>query len=167
MKKVVGIIGILILGISSMAVYGILTAKDRSVNTITAGDNEIQIVETYEPPKEIVPGQTITKNVAIKNTGMVTCFVRVKVFLSNEELLPYLHFDYQNVWILGPDGYYYYPKPLSSGMCTSPLFTKVVIEPESDEAILQEMKQLSIDVYGESCQKGNAKEYGEAWKNIE
>lgn len=167
MKKVIGMIGVLILGFGIMAMYGILTAKDRSVNTITNGDNEIQIVETYEPPKEIVPGQTITKNVSIKNTGMATCYVRAKVLLSNEELLPYLHFDYQNAWISGSDGYFYYSEPLSSGMCTSPLFTKVVIGSESDEAILQELKQLSIDVYVESCQKGNAKEYGEAWKSIE
>lgn len=150
-----------------MAVYGILTAKDRSANTITAGDNEIQIVETYEPPEKIVPGQTITKNVSIKNTGMATCYVRVKVLLSNEELLPYLHFDFQNAWISGSDGYFYYAEPLLSGMCTTPLFTKVIIDSGSNEAILQEMKHLSIDVYGESCQKGNAKEYGEAWKSIE
>lgn len=65
------------------------TAKDSVTNhfeTSLITDGSVEIVEVFTPPTEWVPGQTVTKQVAVANTGSGDVLVRV----SFEEVMKLL-----------------------------------------------------------------------------
>jgi len=76
-RRVLGascILAALIIASSSFAWF---TSKDEVTNRLTASsDYGVSIVESYEPPKNWVPGQTVNKDVYAVNTGNVAAFVK-------------------------------------------------------------------------------------------
>jgi alternate signal-mediated exported protein len=68
-------------------VYAYLTYGTRAINEFSAGSNEIEIEETFTPPKQLKPGaNSYTKKVAVKNTGNIPCYVRVYADFSEGDL---------------------------------------------------------------------------------
>lgn len=152
-KKLAGIIAgaLCLITIGGIAAY--LTSTKTLRNTITVGHNEIDIIETFEPPAALIPGTTFRKEVSVKNTGPVACYVRVMVTpndimaiindgvrLSSKYAqedgsgrLP----DYNNRdWELvesenGITSWYYYKEPLQPGEETTSLFDHVTLLEEA------------------------------------
>ncbi len=56
------------------------TSQDDVTNRLTATANYgVSIVEDFTPPKEMVPGQEVDKDVSIVNTGSIDAFVRTNL----------------------------------------------------------------------------------------
>ena len=83
-KKLAGIIAgtLCLITIGGIAAY--LTSTKTLRNTITVGHNEIDIIETFEPPAALIPGTTFRKEVSVKNTGPVPCYVRVTIIPNDD-----------------------------------------------------------------------------------
>ena len=160
-KKVLIITLLLLAALEIFVVQAYLTDNEKHHNTVLTGRNVIEVKETFTPP---TPGSTnpFTKDVAVKNTGDIDCFVRVYLSFSNgvvaeeaqvstdgttfypfSELKNHLPADW--VYIGGGllDGYYYYTKPIKSGESTSSLTKK--FKTNTSDA-------YDINVYAESVQ---------------
>lgn len=140
-------------------------------NVLRVGSNVIQIEEDYEPPKELTVGENLfRKRVQVKNTGSVSCFVRVFADFSDyavkevssispdgsayypaseyEQHLPepWVYISSEEDELLG--GFYYYTEPLKQGEKTVSLFEKVKCSFESAEKV----QEFDILVSAESVQ---------------
>ena len=56
------------------------------INTFVFGYNEIEVIEEFEEPSAVYPGDEIVKIVSVSNTGTVDCYVRVKAVFSHNLL---------------------------------------------------------------------------------
>ena len=61
------------------ATFAWFTSTDRAVNRLQTSDvpSDAKIVEVFEEPDDWRPGQTITKEVAVENTGEYPVFTRI------------------------------------------------------------------------------------------
>ena len=79
-RRVLGascILAALIVGASSFAWF---TSKDEVSNRLTAtADYGVSVVEDFTPPKDMTPGQEVTKKVSAVNTGSVDALVRTQL----------------------------------------------------------------------------------------
>lgn len=148
-KKLAGIIAgtLCLITIGGIAAY--LTSTKTLRNTITVGHNEIDIIETFEPPAALIPGTTFRKEVSVKNTGPVACYVRVMVTPNDSMTLikdgvrisskyaqepnPNTFLDYNDRdWELIPSengitSWFYYKEPLQPGEETTSLFDHITL----------------------------------------
>lgn len=159
---------VLILAIGSAGIGAYLIDADSVINSLTIGQNTIEIVEVFDPP-EVEPGVTFTKDVKVKNTGPTECYVRIKALLSNSHMEQYCEIDWNVTdWIYNAvDGYYYYPAALLSGAETPSLMTTVKIKDDAPEA---ELVDFNIIVYAESVESHQGEgfsTYTEAWANYQ
>lgn len=140
-------------------------------NAFQVGKNEIKIQEDYEPPKELTVGENLfRKRVQVKNTGTVSCFVRIFADFSDyivkersqispdgteyypakeyaEHLPePWVYIAPEEDELLG--GFYYYAVPLAKKETTIPLFEKVKCSFQDAE----EVREFDIIVSAESVQ---------------
>lgn len=162
------VIALIALDISVASVSAYFSDKEQRVNKVTVGDSNIEIIEEFDPPEEIEPGDSFTKKVRIKNLGKSDCFVRCRIELSDEEILPYLEFDIDKEnWSKESDGYYYYKEALEVGNQTGNLMEQVKIKESAPLKVTE--KGFSILVYAESYQQGNFKknQWKEAWTHFE
>lgn len=182
-KVVLGVAAcLLMLGISFGTTYAYLISSDSVTNEFVVGENNVQIVEDYEPPEKLEPGITFKKTPYIENTGNLPCFVRVRVDFSDsraKEFCELLEMDEEN-WEYDPaDGYYYYKKLLepkkstADDYKTTPLFTSVYVKKDKEDGTSYEMADMiafDILIYAESCQHTDhegdcaAEEYKTSWK---
>jgi predicted ribosomally synthesized peptide with SipW-like signal peptide len=67
-------------------VYAYLTDSTQTQqNTLLLGENEIEVVETFDPDTAVETGDNIyDKKVQVKNTGNVDCYVRIYVGFTDE-----------------------------------------------------------------------------------
>ena len=66
-----------------------LTHVETRENRITIGQNDVMIEEDFTPPKQWQPDTTYEKDVKVRNTGSVPCYVRVYTALSDHTCLLY------------------------------------------------------------------------------
>lgn len=80
-KKIVAIALTATLAVSALAAsFAWLTDGDQVVNELkTDGRLDTSIVELFDPPSELSPGQNVQKEVSVANNGDVDAFVRVKL----------------------------------------------------------------------------------------
>jgi len=76
---------VLVFAISAGATYAWLIARDGAVNIFTIGENDIELIEIFEPPEELIPGETFHKEPVVRNTGNFPAFARARVVFSNLE----------------------------------------------------------------------------------
>lgn len=180
------------------ATQAYLTYKRSVMNNFRVGYNEITVTEEYDPPDEIVPDEVteFRKNIQIKNTGKVPCYVRVRMEYSDSDMKKFCTNilngnyikadDYTNEierisngdWIYSDDdNCYYYTKILEKDKKTSLLLDKVqILVPKAEEG---KLKEFEIYVYAESIQTminiensdgsivaREAEDYMEAWNQI-
>ena len=60
-----------------------LTHVETRENRITIGQNDVMIEEDFTPPKQWQPETTYEKDVKVRNTGSVPCYIRVYAALSD------------------------------------------------------------------------------------
>ena len=161
------LLGLLLTG-GMMRAYAYLSDREQTVNKITPGDSKIEILEEFDPPKSLNPGDVFTKKVEIRNLGKSSCFIRCRLIFDREDLLSHLILDLDTAnWCLEPDGYYYYVHAVKAGACTSKLLQKITVKEDIPEELLKE--EFSIYVYAESYQQGEfqEKEWKKAWEYFE
>ena len=156
MKKKVFAASVFLLCLAIMAgtTMAYFTASDTAHNVITSGNVDIQLVEKQDrngtlvdypdgPITGILPGESVSKIVTVRNTGTGDAWVRVRVEKTVEldrkfapegtaadpELMV-LDFNDEDWTQIGQ--WHYYRKPLTFGKSTEPLFRKVTFAPEMD-----------------------------------
>lgn len=141
------------------------TDNDIETNSVSVGYNDIQVVEDFEPPKELAAGISFTKDVKVQNTGTVDCFVRVKALFTNSDMEQYCEVNYDTInWAYNDsDGYYYLINSVSVNEFSPSLFTTVKIK---DDVESTEIKDFDILIYAESYQAYGYDTYQSAWSDF-
>lgn len=161
----------LTIGIAALLAAGataLFTAKGTSQGIVSTGNVRMELhdktatenglVDFPEAALPVMPGDVVSKVVAIENTGDHPLFARVLVETNAPEGLPadgalQLNVDERH-WKLADDGYYYYHRALQSGEETEPLFTEVSIDPDRvDNAFMD--KELTIALTAHAVQSEN------------
>ena len=124
------------------------------------GENDILLVEDFEPPAVMTPNSTFVKRPWAVNQGNLPTFVRARVEFSNLEgyNISELRTDgaagTHNDWVFNPaSGYFYYNRVLHPGQSSAPIFTHVhILQNRPGGAALQlvDMVDFDIIVYIES-----------------
>lgn len=164
----ISVIALVVLDISVVSVSAYFSDREEKRNRITVGDSNIEIVEEFDPPEKIEPGSHFTKKVCMKNLGKSDCFIRCRLELSSEEILPYLEFDIDKAkWSLKEDGYYYYREAVEVKKQTTNLLEEIQIKENAPSEVTE--KGFSILVYAESYQQGKFEknQWKEAWEHFE
>lgn len=135
---------------------------DTAINHITVGGNRVEIVETFNPPSELLPGISFQKDVKVENVGPSDCYVRIKAVYTDSDMGKYCSVDFNTAdyEYNATDGFYYYKQILKSGESTPSLFTTVTL---SNEISTAEIKDFDILIYTESYQSAGFNEYDKAW----
>ena len=151
--------------IGSAGIYAYYSYVAEKSNKITIGYNDVDIVEDYDPPEELIPGITFKKQVIARNTGTTESYIRVLAKVSGDpRISQYVSMDFNTEdWEDGQDGYYYFKYSEMPNLTTTPLFNQVSI---SNEAPAELLKDFDILVYSESVQAEGHKDYHEAWKEF-
>ena len=119
---------IIAITLSVSTVFAYLTDTDKKENHFIAGETEIEIRESFAPPATPDPGDTVTKNVRITNTGNLDCFVRARLLFADSVFEQITEpFEIGDKWVEGDNGYYYYTLMLHPGETTEALIENVRI----------------------------------------
>lgn len=136
-------------------------------NVITTGGIDIDLIEKMEQadgtladfPDDavtgIMPGQTVSKIVSVKNTGPNSAWVRIKVEaeITNPqgESLSLEVGDGKAMdvtvlegWTDGGDGYFYFDKKVKPGKSTSVLFKEVYFNAQLDNRYQRSIATLTV-----------------------
>ena len=138
-----------------------LTHVETRENRITIGQNDVMIEEDFTPPKQWQPDTTYEKDVKVRNTGSVPCYIRVYAALSDTTIPAHMDFDTKD-WTQADDGYWYHNSIVEPGAVTSSLFTKVMIE----DIEIEQRKTFDIIIYAESVQAEGYRDIRDAFAGI-
>lgn len=152
-----------------------LMSTDNSKSEFILSTNEIEIVEDFNPPEELLPGIVFKKEVEIKNISQMPCYVRIKAVFSNSDVGQYCELIGLNNtdYIYDPVDEYYYYKTILNGYdankdkysyTTKPLFEGVKVKDDAPEL---ELEDFEIIIYAESIQAVGFNDYQEAWAEME
>ena len=148
-KLIAGAVVAICLSLLAYSTSAYFTTEKTATNVITSGNIDIQLQETamqngeevlfeqYQEKINVMPSQTVSKIVRVKNNGANAAYVRISISKSIElakdvqgepdvSLLE-LDFDSENWTAKG--GYYYYNTPLEPGDTTEALFNSVTFSP--------------------------------------
>ncbi len=171
MKKKVAIIATAVIIVAALAVGGTLaffTDKGTVQNVITMGDVRIKLTEpAFDEATDgalkmgsIMPGQIISKDPTITNTGSHDAYIRCKVTVTGfpeknveKELISGLNID-KTKWAPAGDGYYYYqsvlPKKPAEGDSVVQLFDSVKIPEQWGDSLAN--TEFKINITAEAIQ---------------
>ncbi|MFT3951941.1 MAG: hypothetical protein QM689_08380 [Oscillospiraceae bacterium] len=138
-------------------------------NNISVGSVKGEIIEEYDQGQTVLPGDTVSKVVNVKNTGTADAIVRVKInkiwgagrdadgVLIPDETLDtsniQIAFDTESWYYDESDGYYYYKGVLNPGELTAePLLKSFTVTSGTDNAFAG--KTADIRVAMECIQAG-------------
>ena len=180
-KRIYIVVALLLCAASVSASFAIFSSWKTAENNLYVGHNEIEIEEEFEPPSELKQDTQFKKEVKVRNTGNVPCYVRVFADFSDSEVRDVAEFsadgetfmsvgDYQAAirergWAYDPDtGYYYYTVPVQPGDATPVLFHSVQVHFERESDI----REFRIIVSAESIQTADEDgveidDYAAAW----
>ena len=132
---------------------------DSAQNCFSVDSNESQIVETFTKPTALTRGTVINKKVAVKNTGDVPCYVRVRILPSSDP--DAFQFDFNTTdWTHDGSGisdWWYYKRVLNKNETTPNLITKATLLRDLDmEYINLDAGNAQIIVYEETAQAHGA-----------
>ena len=137
-------------------------------NVITTGGVVIELVETGEDgkpfPEEgisgVMPGESVTKRVTVKNTGMSDAWVRVRVDMEVKDSTGKVMTGEHPIELTGKDskwvakgGYYYYTEPVAPGAETKALLEEVTFLPQMGNPY--QGSTLNIDIFAQATQVAN------------
>lgn len=108
------------------------------------GDYSTTIEENFTPENDWLPGEEVTKEVFVTNTGNISIVARVKYQevwdkgldgnMPNDPntRVAIINFVENSEWVLHTDGYYYYNKVIPKGTKTSSFIESVTLNPDLD-----------------------------------
>lgn len=147
MKKKLFVAFLVICMVGSMSggiAYAAFSTEKETTNVVNMGNVNINIVDIYTRNDDVKPGDTVLKNVYVKNTGKYDAYVRLKadkVWTENGDKRDdldasqiILNFSNPKDWIDGGDGYYYYQKMLAPGEETSHFIDSFTIPSNIDSS---------------------------------
>lgn len=156
---------VLLIALASTGTYSNSVYTQKVTNVITSGSVDFKIHEftaageAYpSEPVVIMPGDVVSKQVMVENTGNSPAFLRVKLTpgVNDDKLsaadciqmdINHTHWTYQ-------DGYYYYNQILQPGQTTPALLTQVTfVGDKITNAYLGKM--FSLDVAVQAVQSEN------------
>ena len=169
---------VLIALIFSFLSYGVtrayLTAADSARNVFTIGETEGKTEEDFPDP-DPSPGETSKKQAAIRNTGNLSAFVRVKLIYSDgiaEALTEITGID-RSVWVYDPvTDYYYYTALIAPGEATADFMEGVTFLTGDSGYTYEELTEFDLTIYAELYQhydhEGTCSntEYRDIWNKI-
>lgn len=146
--------------------FAFFTVERTATNVITAGEIGFEIIEKTDDGEDfpfegvtVIPGDTVTKKVTVKNTGEHPIYVRIKlekgIIDSQLPVADQLKItDLNETDWTEQGGYYYYNTPVEAGAETKPLFTTVELDGPSvgNEYI---GKTFYLTVNGQAVQSEN------------
>lgn len=158
----------MLLALVSVGTYSNAVYTKKTKNVITTGSVDIMLHEKTasgedypNEPVVIMPGDVVSKQVTVENTGKGPAYVRVKltpgINAENLTAADCIRMDIDTAnWSL-QDGYYYYNKVLLPGSTTPALFTQVTFVGEKvTNAYLGKMFTLDVAAYAvQSANNGN------------
>lgn len=143
--------------------YGYVSDFVERDNQVFVKNNDISIVEQFDPEPVRSVGDIFIKEPTVKNENQTACFVRIYVSYSDERAKEaFLITANQADWRYGEDGFYYYKHLLEVGETTTPLFSDVKI---LDHSLWKESKTVHLDVIAESCYPYGEME-SDAWNYV-
>ena len=143
-----GIVGAIGSGAAFTSAY--LINGDKAVNTMDATEVNVHIEEDFTTPSDPKPGDQISKKPRVVNDSNVNCYVRMRVNVTNEDLLDPISVN--SGWTLKSDGFYYWNSVLKPGEKTGNLFENVRIK---SDALKEGIHDLDVLVYAEAVQAGS------------
>lgn len=168
--KILVVSAVSVIALSAIgATTAFFTAEDTARNVITTGNIKIDLFETmlstdgthipFENQVGIMPGEAVSKNAQVENTGGQDAYIRVKVAThieladgtKGDETLVSLNFNIED-WT-EKDGYWYYNYPLSPDETTSPLFTQAEFSGKMGNGYQGGKAVIDVTAYG--VQKAN------------
>ena len=185
-KKLLALAAIMIcVSIVSLGTVAYFNAEQQAHNIITTGSIDIDLVEEmivdgtkvpFEDQEGVMPGESVSKIVTVKNTGEADAYIRVWVntaisepgdpitnpLIKNlpltieveGETVELIDIDYNTEdWTAGEDGYWYYGKALKAGETTEPLFENVTFHKLMGNAY--QNSRTIVDVSAEATQVAN------------
>ena len=153
---------LLVLGVAVGGTVAFLSTRtDRKVNTFTPSKVTCAVTETF--------GNNVKSNVAVKNTGDTTAFIRAAINVTwmkdaaeydaaNQTVsakVPLKGTDYRitlaenNNWIQGADGYYYYQLPVKPQDSTKVLIEECKLQ---ENASVPDGYHLSVEIVASAIQ---------------
>lgn len=143
------------------AATAILVMIETKSNQFSTGKNTSSIEEKFDMYYGLYAGEDYEKEVRVKNTGDVPCYVRVFAEFEDPDVRQKIEVDYNSVdWSeKQDDGYYYYKKPIASGESTEPLFTTLHVLEDSD--------RLHMICYSETIQSDGAESAINAFSSLD
>ena len=185
-KKLLALAAIMIcVSIVSLGTVAYFNAEQQAHNIITTGSIDIDLVEEmivdgtkvpFEDQEGVMPGESVSKIVTVKNTGEAAAYIRVWVntaisepgdpitnpLIKNlpltieveGETVELIDIDYNTEdWTAGEDGYWYYGKALKAGETTEPLFENVTFHKLMGNTY--QNSRTIVDVSAEATQVAN------------
>ena len=119
-------------------------------DTMDATEVNVHIEEDFTTPSDPKPGDQISKKPRVVNDSNVNCYVRMRVNVTNEDLLDPISVN--SGWTLKSDGFYYWNSVLKPGEKTGNLFENVRIK---SDALKEDIHDLDVLVYAEAVQAGS------------
>ncbi len=162
---------VICLSIAATGTLAYFTGEYRQTNVITTGSVDIALqewgdeeeTEPFVDPSGVMPGTDVTKIPEVVNTGSSAAWIRVKVekkILTGgkeeapaDEVEKLIGLDIDTEAWTYRDGYYYYKSELEPDASTTPVFTKVSISKDMDNAFKN--AQIKVDVAAEAVQVAN------------
>lgn len=147
-------------------------------NVLTTGHVKLELVEEFpkEGVKGVLPGQTVSKIVKVKNTGSVPAWVRVQVGITikdrNGTLLSNILSNGSHAvegtvleqWIHGETGMYYYNGILTPGETTKDLMRSVYFDIATGNEYQGGVVHMDITAYGvQSEHNGTNVQEAQGW----
>ncbi len=162
---------VICLSIAATGTLAYFTGEYRQTNVITTGSVDIALqewgdeekTEPFVDPSGVMPGTDVTKIPEVVNTGSSAAWIRVKVekkiLIGGKEEVPakeveeLIGLDIDTKAWTYQDGYYYYNSELEPKASTAPVFTKVSISKDMDNAFKN--ARIKVDVAAEAVQVAN------------
>jgi len=157
-----------LLAMASAGTYAYYTQMAVATNVITTGGVDIVLHESTaegkpypSEPVTIMPGDVVSKIVAVENTGSHPAYLRIQLTpgINDSQLTAAdcIQLDInEDAWTQSGD-YYYYNIPLAPGSTTEPLFTQVTFLGEKvTNAYLGKLFSLDVAVFAVQSENNGA-----------
>lgn len=141
-------------------IYAYYTDNESVTNKISIGGSHVSVQEAaYSAP---VPGKVWRSNIAVKNEGPSSCYVRAKFMFTDGSMEQYFTVDKnESDWTYkAEDGYYYCSNVLDNGESTTALVDSITANADTDSIVIS---SASVIVYAESYQSEPFADYVAAW----
>ena len=167
-KQLIGIVVMIVTGVILFSAQTIAYFTDGSdanpVVTLVGAHLSGELIEATVPTEgassvlgpvslRIVPGATVQKTVAVKNTGDIKMYLRLKVDCEfdlseeNEGKPTLVEFNLNEDYWEERDGFYYYKNAVSEEETTEPLFTELSFSSQMDNTYTNSSVTLRIKAY--------------------